>query len=89
MSLTAVLDGMKRSEAARLGGMDRQTLCDGVLALPFVDTQAMQFHLDEISRTVRRAQAVVPLDRAGWHITGGLGVPKNVSLVFLPPQAPN
>src|SRR5436305_6959394 len=30
LSLAAVLDGMSRTEAARLGGMDRQTLRDWV-----------------------------------------------------------
>lgn len=30
LSLAAVLDGMSRSEAARIGGMDRQTLRDWV-----------------------------------------------------------
>ena len=49
----------------------------------------MQYHLDEISRTVRRgAHAVLLLDRAGWHTTGQLNVPKNISLVFLPSRAP-
>ena len=39
----------------------------------------MQLHLDEISRTVARgAQAVLLLDRAGWHTTGQLVVPKNL-----------
>src|SRR3954454_24957065 len=38
------------------------------LALPFADTQAMQLHLDEIARTVKRgAHAALLLDRAGWH----------------------
>lgn len=31
LSLAAVLDGMSRAEAARIGGMDRQTLRDWVL----------------------------------------------------------
>jgi transposase len=31
LSLAAVLDGMSRSEAARIGGMDRQTLRDWVI----------------------------------------------------------
>jgi hypothetical protein len=36
------------------------------LALPYADTQAMQLHLDEIARTVKRgAHAVLLLDRAG------------------------
>ena len=30
LSLAAVLDGMSRTEAARMGGMDRQTLRDWV-----------------------------------------------------------
>ena len=59
------------------------------LAMPYADTGAMQLHLDEISRTVRRrAHAVLLLDRAGWHTTGSLVVPRNISLVFLPPRAP-
>ncbi len=59
------------------------------LALPFVDTGAMQLHLDEISRHVaRRAHAVLLLDRAGWHTTAKLKVPKNITLIFLPPRAP-
>jgi hypothetical protein len=48
------------------------------LALPFADTQAMQLHLDEIARTVKRgAHAVLLLDRAGWHTTGALNIPSN------------
>ena len=45
------------------------------LALPYADTNAMQLHLDEISRTVARgAHAVLLLDRAGWHTTTKLEV---------------
>jgi DDE superfamily endonuclease len=59
------------------------------LALPYADTEAMQFHLNEISRTVARgAHAVLLLDRAGWHTSGQLVVPKNLTLVFLPSRAP-
>src|SRR4051812_48567611 len=51
------------------------------LALPFADTQAMQLHLDEIARTVKRgAHAVLLLDRAGWH-TGTRQVPSRKSSV--------
>jgi transposase len=49
----------------------------------------MQLHLDEISRQVsRRAHAVLLLDRAGWHTTGKLKVPRNITLIFLPSRAP-
>jgi transposase len=59
------------------------------LAMPYADTEAMQFHLDEISRTVARgAHAVLLLDRAGWHTTGHLTIPKNMTLIFLPSRAP-
>ena len=47
----------------------------------------MQLHLDEISRAVARgAHAVLLLDRAGWHTTARLVVPKNLTLIF--PRAP-
>ena len=59
------------------------------LAMPYADTEAMQLHLDEISRTVARgAHAVLLLDRAGWHTTGNLTIPKNMTLIFLPSRAP-
>lgn len=46
-------------------------------------------HLDEISTTVARgSHAVLLLDRAGWHTTGNLIVPKNVTLIFLPSRSP-
>ena len=49
----------------------------------------MQLHLDEIGRTVARgAHAVLLLDRAGWHTTGHLVVPKNLTLILLPSRAP-
>ncbi len=57
--------------------------------MPHADTEAMQRHLDEIARTVaKRAHAVLLLDRAGWHTTDALVVPKNMTLVFLPPRSP-
>ena len=59
------------------------------LAMLFADTQAMQAHLEEIARTVARgAHAVLLLDRAGWHTSGALAVPKNITLILLPSRAP-
>ncbi len=59
------------------------------VVMPKANTDAMQRHLDEISRRVRRAShAVLLLDRAGWHTTGALAVPANITLVFLPPRSP-
>jgi DDE superfamily endonuclease/Winged helix-turn helix len=119
---------MDRGAAAKIGGVDRQTLRDWVhrfnasgpggllddgtegpkprlssaqmaevaellelapLALPYADTDMMQLHLDEISRNVADgAHAVVRLDRAGWHTTGKLDMPKTITPIFLPSRAP-
>ena len=35
----------------------------------------------------RGAHAVLLLDRAGWHTTGNLTIPKNMTLIFLPSRA--
>ncbi len=49
----------------------------------------MQLHLDEISRNVATgAHALLLLDRAGWHTTGALNVPENITPIFLPSRAP-
>ncbi len=59
------------------------------LAMPAADTEAMQKHLDEIARTVETgAHAIVLLDRAGWHTTDKLEIPKNLTLLPIPPVSP-
>jgi hypothetical protein len=59
------------------------------LVMPFADTEAMNAHLAEIARTVAPgAHAILVLDGAGWHGAGDLVVPDNLSLVTLPPYAP-
>lgn len=57
--------------------------------MPNADTEAMQHHLNEVSSIVaRRAHAILLLDRAGWHTTGNLVVPRNITLIFLPSRSP-
>ncbi len=57
--------------------------------LPWANTEAMQLHLNEISKYVaRKAHAVVLMDRAGWHTTGKLDVPKNLTIILLPSRSP-
>jgi len=59
------------------------------LMLPRADTAMMQLHLDEISCTVAAgAHAVVLMDRAGWHGTDNLTVPKNLTILLLPSRSP-
>jgi transposase len=57
--------------------------------MPYIGTEAMQKHLDEISVMVARgSHAVLLLDRAGWHTTGNLIVPTNITPIFLPARSP-
>ena len=57
--------------------------------MPWCDTHAMAAHLVEISNTVDPgAHAVLMLDQAGWHMSGKLVVPDNITLLPLPPRSP-
>ena len=60
------------------------------LVLPMVDSEMMNLHLAEIGRNVTPgSHAVIVLDGAGWHQTGGkLKLPHNISLLKLPPYSP-
>ena len=59
------------------------------LVLPRADTEAMNLHLAEIAATVAPgAHAVLVLDGAGWHRGDDLVVPPNLTLLKLPPYAP-
>ena len=59
------------------------------LVLPYVNTGAMNLHLAEIAKTAAPgAHALLVLDGAGWHGAKGLILPCNVTLLPLPPYAP-
>ena len=59
------------------------------LVLPRCNTQAMQWHLDEISSQVTLgAHAILIIDRAGWHTTNKLVIPSNITIMPLPPRSP-
>jgi len=59
------------------------------LVLPFCNTVAMNLHLAEISATVSPGKhAVLLLDQAGWHLSGDVAVPDNITLLPLPAKCP-
>jgi len=60
------------------------------IIMPTVNTEAMNEHLAEIGAQVASgAHAVLVLDGAGWHQAGErLIVPSNITLLPLPPYAP-
>ena len=60
------------------------------LVMPCANAAAMNEHLAEIATQVAQgSHAVLVLDGAGWHQTGGkLVVPENISILHLPPYCP-
>ena len=60
------------------------------LVLPTANAAMTTLHLREISTAISSgAHAVLVLDGAGWHQTGGrLRVPHNITLLHLPPYSP-
>jgi transposase len=60
------------------------------LVLPTVNADMMSRHLAEIGSQVKPGcHAVIVVDGAGWHQTGGkVTLPENISLLHLPPYSP-
>jgi transposase len=59
------------------------------LVLPFCNSVAMNLRLAEISQMVEPGRhAVLLLDQAGWHLSGEVTVPANITLLPLPPKCP-
>ena len=53
------------------------------------NTDAMQAHLEEISRAeAPKSHAMMLMDSAGWHTSGQLDMPENITVVLLPSRAP-
>jgi transposase len=49
----------------------------------------MNLQLAEISQAIAAdAHAVLLLDQAGWHTSDKLTLPANITIVALPPKAP-
>ena len=59
------------------------------LVLPEVSTAAMDLFLAELARAVPAGtHAALVLDGAGWHVSEGLTVPPNLTLIHPPPYSP-
>lgn len=57
--------------------------------MPTSNTPCMNLHLETISRAAAAdGHIVLLLDNAGWHVSRGLRVPANITLVHLPPYSP-
>ena len=59
------------------------------LVMPQANTEAMQEFLDRFAATIAADEHVaMVLDQAGWHGSGELRVPANITLLPLPPYSP-
>lgn len=59
------------------------------LILPYANTDSMNRFLEELSSAIEPERHVALLvDNAGWHTAKKLSVPSNITLIPLPPYAP-
>ena len=58
------------------------------LFLPEVNTEMMNLYLEKLSKEYFDSNLLVIMDRAGWHRSNDLIIPKNVKITFLPPYSP-
>ncbi len=57
--------------------------------MPRCNTEAMNLHLAEIATQIASgAHAVLLVDQAGWHLSGRLIVPSNITLIPFPAKCP-
>lgn len=59
------------------------------LILPYANTDAMNLFLKELSSRIESARHIaLIIDNAGWHKSKDLAIPINITLIPLPPYAP-
>jgi transposase len=57
--------------------------------MPRCNTEAMNLHLAEIATQIAPgAHAALLVDQAGWHLSGRLIVPSNITLIPFPAKSP-
>jgi len=62
---------------------------NSAMLAPYTNTHYMNAHLKFISQAVgEKTHVVLVLDGAGWHASKSLTVPKNITLLPLPPYSP-
>jgi transposase len=75
--------------AQRQESVCARTCGDTDVILRKADTEAMNLRLAEIATQIAPgAQAVLLVDQAGWHLSGRLTVPPNITLIPLPAKCP-
>ena len=80
----------RRDSVYLFGAVCPDRAAGAAVIMPAANSEAMTIHLAEIGTQVAPdAHAVVLCDGAGWHQTGGdLALPRNLSLLPIPPYSP-
>jgi len=89
-SRPAMVRDNRHDSAHLFGAICPERGVGAAIIMPAVNTEAMNEHLKEISAQVARGRhALLICDGAGWHQRGGrLIIPDNITLLHLPPYAP-
>ena len=101
LAIAAVLDGASREDAATIGGMDRQTLRDWVIRFneqgpdslinipsPGVPPKLGKKHRAFLLRLVEEGPIPAVHGVVRWRACDLIMIPRNLSLLPLPPRAP-
>lgn len=58
------------------------------LIMPYCNTDCMNVFLKELSVTYPNDKIILACDGAAWHKSGGLVIPNNINIIFIPPYTP-
>jgi transposase len=58
------------------------------LILPYSNTEMMSYYLQDLSKYFEHYRIILCTDQAGWHVSFGLNIPDNISILLLPPYSP-
>ena len=70
------------------GAVEPKTGESFFLVMPYCNTECMNVFLRELSGAYLNDRILLICDGASWHRSGGLEVPHNIRLLFLPPATP-
>lgn len=58
------------------------------LVMPYCNTDNMNVFLQELSKEYPDDIIILCCDGAAWHKSGGLEIPENIKMLFIPPYTP-
>ncbi len=59
------------------------------LLIPYVNTHCMNIFLKKLSKQYLNKELLLVMDRAGWHKSKELTIPKNIQIIYLPAYSPD